>query len=130
MSREQRRHLRLPLASTVFIELLAAGPGDNESCQLLFCETGNISHDGLCVFLDQPLIQDSILQIGVELPSIGATLYLVGEVKWCRQQPSNPKRWSAGFQLINTAGSDIDRWYLLTSQLAAERNFSPNTAED
>jgi hypothetical protein len=110
MPEDQRRHLRLPVESTVFIELVSAGAVSGKSGQVAICKTIDVSRGGLGVSLEYELVVGAILQIGVELPHAGDTLYLTGEVRWCRANGPPDGGWSTGFALLDAEGSDIDRW--------------------
>ena len=117
MSQDKREHLRLPVASTIFIELVASGIGEHDDGHVAACKTLDVSRGGLQVSLEQPLRVGAILQIGVELPSLNETLYLAGEVRWCRPDASGNDYWSAGFELQNAADSDIERWVDLLTDM-------------
>lgn len=110
MADEQRRDLRLPVASRIFIELVAPGLAEEDTGEIVSCRTLDVSRGGLSVSLDQELTVGAILQIGVEWPDSDDTLYLAGEVKWCRELQGGPHRWCAGFQLRNAEHSDIANW--------------------
>jgi len=114
---EQRKHLRLPVASRVFIELVAPGLAEDDPGEIATCRTLDVSRGGLRVSLDRELTVGAILQIGVEWPDAEDTLYLAGEVKWCRELPTGQHRWSAGFQLMNADNSDITSWTSLLSAM-------------
>ena len=114
---EQRQHRRLPVQSRVFIELVAPGLGSPQSGQVADCKTLDVSKGGLRVSLDRELPVGAILQVGVELPKYSETLYLAGEVRWCRRDQEAEQRWTAGFALLNADESDIDRWVALMVEL-------------
>ena len=107
---EKRRHLRLPLESTVFIELVSPGVGSASSGKVAVCKTLDGSRGGLRASLEQELTIGAILQIGVDLPDYRETLYLAGEVRWCEQAKGAEAPWLAGFKLMNADDSDIDSW--------------------
>ena len=113
MPEDQRRHLRLPVESRVFIELVSAGVGSATAGKVAVCKTLDVSRGGLRVSLEQELVVGAILQIGVELPQREDTLYLAGEVRWCLANPAPESGWSAGFALLNAGDSDIDSWISL-----------------
>ncbi len=113
MAEEQRRHLRLPVESTVFIELVSPGVGRATSGSVAVCKTLDVSRGGLRVSLEYELVVGAILQIGVELPQRQETLYLAGEVRWCLANQAPETGWSAGFALLNAGDSDIDSWISL-----------------
>jgi len=113
MSEEKREHLRLPLQSRIFIELVSPKVGNEESGEVAICKTLDASRGGLRVNLKQELTVGAILQIGVQLPDSDETLYLAGEVRWCRPGDDPLYIWSAGFKLMNAGDSDIDSWVAL-----------------
>ena len=117
MPEDQRRHLRLPVESTVFIELVSPGVGSAESGKVATCRTLDMSRGGLRVSLEHQLEVGAILQIGVELPDAEETLYLAGEVRWCLANQPPDSGWSAGFALLNARDSDIDSWITLLTNM-------------
>jgi hypothetical protein len=117
MPEDKRQHLRLPVASKIFIELVSTPAGSAESGTVAMCNTLDISRGGLSVSLDQELTAGAILQIGVQLPDAHDPLYLAGEVRWCRAAQEPEQGWSAGFKLMNAGGSDIDHWIALLSNM-------------
>ena len=114
---EQRKHLRLPIASTTFIELLSPRMGKAESGKMVTCKTVDVSRGGLRVMLAEKLTVGAILQIGIDLPDAADTLYLAGEVRWCRKGKNKQHPWRAGFQILNAEDSDIEAWIALISTL-------------
>ena len=117
MPEDKRRHLRLPVESTVFIELVSPQVGSDDAGKVARCKTLDVSRGGLGVSLEHELVVGAILQIGVELPERQDTLYLAGEVRWCRPNPGPQKSWSAGFALLNADDSDIDSWVSLLMEM-------------
>jgi hypothetical protein len=75
------------------------------------CETLEVSGSGLRVRVGESLTVGAILQIGVEMPGQDEPFYLVGQVRWRRQDTGNPGQWLAGFEILNAAGSDIEQWH-------------------
>lgn len=114
MAENLREHIRINLNCTVFVELAAAGaPGAGEGgAEIALCKTLDVSYGGLKVSLARELAEGSLLQIGVELPGLEDTLYLTGEVKWCRPSGDRDARtaWAVGFELLNSDDTDIDKW--------------------
>jgi len=113
MSEQRRKHLRLPLESETFLELLSPRMGQAESERMIKCKTMNVSRGGLQVVLQEELGVGTILQIGVDLPGTEHTLYLAGEVRWCLPSNDAQNPWLAGFQVLNADDSDIERWAAL-----------------
>lgn len=117
MSEQRRKHLRLPIESTTFIELLSPRLGNSDSGRMVTCKTANVSRGGLQVTLAEELTVGSILQIGVDLPGAESTLYLAGEVRWCLPSNEEQNPWMAGFQILNADDSDIERWVALITSM-------------
>ena len=99
MPEQRRKHLRLPLESTTFIELLSPRLGQSTSGKMVTCKTQNVSRGGLQVTLDEEITVGAILQIGVDLAGADGTLYLAGEVRWCLPSKDEQHPWIAGFQI-------------------------------
>jgi len=114
---QQRRHMRLPVASNVFVELAAPEPGRAGSGKVAMCKTLDVSRGGLRLSLEHEVVTGAILRIGVELPDLQDTLYLTGEVRWCLANLAPDTGWSAGFAILNTGASDLDRWVALLDEL-------------
>ncbi len=117
MSEQRRKHLRLPIESTAFIELLSPRLGQSESGRMLTCQTINVSRRGLQVIVSEELTVGAILQIGVDLPGADGTLYLAGEVRWCLPSNDAQQPWMAGFQILNADDSDITRWVTMIAAM-------------
>ena len=123
MAEQRRKHLRLPLESTTFIELMSPRAGDSEPGRLVTCKSLNVSRAGLQVSLGEKLTIGAILQIGIDLQESADTLYLAGEVRWCLANKSEHHPWIAGFQILNANDSDIDRWveYIVAMERQSEQ---------
>jgi len=119
MAEESRKHQRLSLEGTIFIELVSSGMEDNQPSEVMLCKTIDISRHGLLVWVNQELTVGAILQIGVELSGEDHTLYLTGEVMRCRPGRNNGGRWLVGFELMNASDSDIDAWQALVARMGA-----------
>lgn len=117
MPEQRRQHLRLPVESTTFIELLSPRAGQTDSGWMVTCKTMNVSRGGLQVILEEELTVGAILQIGVDIAGSEDTLYLAGEVRWCLPSKDEQQPWLAGFQILNSEDSDIDRWVALIAAM-------------
>lgn len=106
----RRRYFRLPIESRVFVELESPPPGSLGPGKVARCDTLEVSEGGLKVRLGESVTVGAILQIGVELPGKDEPFYLVGQVRWRKQDLERPGRWLAGFEILNAAGSDIEQW--------------------
>ncbi len=112
MPEDMRQQIRYPVISTVFLELATPEFGSNKPATIARCKSVDVSRDGLRVNLEEELVVNAILQLAVELPATAGTLYLVGEVRWCRPIPGTDRKpgWSAGLNLLNADDSDIGSW--------------------
>ncbi len=110
MVEEKRQHLRLPMQTRTFIELVSPDPEDPASGEIVSCQTIDVSRGGLQVTLERELTVGAILQIGIDMPERESPLYLTGEVRWCRPLTRSRDQWAAGFQLMNNADPDFMNW--------------------
>ena len=119
MPENMREHFRFPVESTVFVELISPEFGSNEAATIVKCRTLDVSREGLRVTVEQPLPVGAILQLGVELPAMADTLFLVGEVRWSHPLPGTEAQpsWSAGLAMLNADESDIDNWVALLATM-------------
>ncbi len=117
MREEKRKHQRLSFEGTIFLELVAPGMAEDHSGEVVLCKTIDISRSGVRVGVDRELTVGAILQIGVELSQEENTLYLAGEVKWCRQSGDEATVWLVGFELLNASNSDIETWRALLTEM-------------
>ena len=117
MPEDQRKHLRLPVASRIFIELVSPSMCSTESGKIVTCKTLNVSRGGVQVSMEHEVTEGAILQIGVQMPEKEDALYLAGEVEWCQPLDELGQRWAAGFKLMNANNSDIDSWVSLLTEM-------------
>ena len=96
MPEQERKHLRLPVESMTFIELVSPRMGQTESGRLVTCNSLNVSRGGLQVVLEEEITVGAFLQIGVVLPGTEDTLYFVGEVHWCLPGKDEKDSWGSG----------------------------------
>ena len=115
MDELKREHNRLPLESRVYIELEAPAAGSGRESTILICQTLDVSARGLQLAVEEALTEGAFLQIGIEPPVDAGeeTLYLVGQVCWCRPAESGELPWLAGFALLPASESDLERWETL-----------------
>lgn len=113
---DKRKHVRLEGRGTAFIELLSAAVDKPGQAPILVCKSVDISRTGLRVCLDEPIEERSILQLGMDLPELEHTLYLIGEVRWSRPTDDGDGYW-VGFELIESDETNIDEWYALVDAL-------------
>ena len=108
--KQKRQFLRLPTESRVFIELESPPPGSLGPGKVARCETLEVSQGGLRARIGESVTVGAILQVGVELPGEDEPFYLVAQVRWRKQDDESPGYWVAGFEILHSMGSDIDKW--------------------
>lgn len=115
MSEDNRQYRRLPMASTVFLELEATAATLGEGPTIVRCTSANVSERGLCLSLDRELAGGLVLQVGIDLADEGFnTIYLAAQVIWSRPDGA---QWQAGLEVIPASDSDFDRWRTLLRHL-------------
>ena len=119
MAHDMRKHPRFRVENTVFVELASPEFGSSESGNIARCKTVDVSTGGLRVKLDRAVAVSAILQVGVELPVCGGTLYLVADVRWCQPIPTTGAEpgWSAGLCFLNADDSALDTWTALMTTM-------------
>jgi hypothetical protein len=111
---QRRKHLRLPLESTTFIEMPSPRLSQRTTERMITCKTLDVSRGGLQVILAEELMVGAILQINIEMPGAAeGELHIAGEVRWCLQNKDAQYPWIAGFQLLNAENTDVDQWIAL-----------------
>ncbi|MEM6581766.1 MAG: PilZ domain-containing protein [Pseudomonadota bacterium] len=112
-----RRYLRFPVEVAVFIEVVAAEFGSNDSATFVRCTTTEVSRDGLRVAIDRELPAGAILQLALEVAETKDDLFLVGEVSWSGPVPGTVGHpaWTAGISLFDEG--DMGDWTRLIAAL-------------
>lgn len=110
MSQDYRQHIRLCLNSRLYIDLAGPPLPGAEPGEILLCKTLDISYGGLQVSLTRELTVGALLHIGVEFPAEEESLHMVAEVMWCRRNDDSETGWTAGFKLLDSQDSDVQRW--------------------
>lgn len=111
---ERRSEARFDDRATIFVERLAAEYDQSRPASIVICRSVDISANGLQVRMDQPVPVGAILRLCAQFTDNRKSLYLVGEVKWLREERGS---WSIGFNLFESEQTDIMAW----KQLIAER---------
>lgn len=115
-----RKNLRLPVESRVFIELDAPLAGSDGEGSIAVCKTLDVSATGMQISLEHELTENAYLQIGVESPhgdETADTFFLTVQVRWCRRGTTQDQPWLAGLALLPAENSDIGHWIELISEL-------------
>jgi hypothetical protein len=106
----RRSELRISEQATIFIELQAADYDNSESADIVICTSLDLSANGMQLQLDREVPVGSIFRLCVDFQNNNAeAMYLVGEVKWIKQ---NHNDFSIGFALFDSEQTDIEAWKL------------------
>lgn len=112
---ERRSEHRLDEHVTIFVERYAAEVDNSRSASIMICDSVDISANGVQVRMDQPLPVGTILRLCAQFSGGRASLYLVGEVKWQREEDG---QYCIGFALFESEQTDIIAWKeLIAGQL-------------
>ena len=112
---ERRSEYRLGEQVTIFVERYAAEFDNSRAASIMICDSVDISANGVQVRMDQPLPLGTILRLCAQFSGGRESLYLVGEVKWLREEEG---RYCIGFALFESEQTDIVAWKeLIASQL-------------
>jgi hypothetical protein len=112
---DRRTEHRLDEQVTIFVERYAADFDNSRPASIMICDSVDISANGVQVRMDQPLPLGTILRLCAQFSGGRASLYLVGEVKWQRQEDA---QYCIGFALFESEQTDIIAWKeLIAGQL-------------
>lgn len=103
----RRSETRLHDRATVFVERLSAEYDNSRPASIVICRSVDISANGLQVRMDQPVPVGSILRLCAQFHDNRKSLYLVGEVKWLREERG---QFCIGFSLFESEQTDIIAW--------------------
>lgn len=118
MAEDKRSYRRLPLQSTVFLEVESRAATGEREPTILRCRSADISERGLSLSLEQAVTVGAVLQVGIDLADEGFnTIFLAAEVIWCKPGDDG---WRAGFTVLHASDSDFGRWRALLRQLVSE----------
>ncbi len=104
---ERRDEVRLNIGAEIFIERVAAEPGDAASSDVLRCEAVDISANGMQVVVDGKLAAGGIHTLIVEIYRSEEVFRLISEVKWVRPHTDG---FLVGLALFDSDGSEIIDW--------------------
>ena len=104
---ERRSEQRLTETVTILLERYAADFDNSRPASIVICRSLDISANGLQVRVDEPIPLGTILRLCAQFSSGRQSLYVVGEVKWLREEKD---AYSVGFALFESEGTDILAW--------------------
>lgn len=115
---ERRSETRLDDRATIFIERMAAEYDQSRPASIVICRSVDISANGIQVRMDQAVPIGAILRLCAQFNDNRQSLYLVGEVKWLREERG---QYCIGFNLFESEQTDIIAWKrLIATRLTPE----------
>lgn len=104
---ERRSETRLDEHVTIFVERIAAEYDNSRPADIIICSSVDISSNGLQVRMDQPIPLGTILRLCAQCGRGRKSLYVVGEVRWLREEFGH---YCIGFGLFESEQTDIIAW--------------------
>lgn len=104
---ERRSEQRLAETVTILLERYAADFDNSRPASIVICRSLDVSANGLQVRVDEPIPLGTILRLCAQFSSGRQPLYVVGEVKWLREEGD---AYCVGFALFESEGTDIVGW--------------------
>jgi hypothetical protein len=113
---ERRSETRLDEHATIFVERYAAEFDNSSPASIVICQSVDLSANGLQVRMDQPIPLGTILRLCAQFSSGRESLYVIGEVRWQREENGS---YCIGFGLFESEETDIVAWKeLIAGRLA------------
>ena len=109
----RRSEFRIAEQATIFIELQSADFDNSAPANILICNSIDLSANGMQIQLDREVPVGSIFRLCVDFSDKYDAVYLVGEVKWLRQDNSG---YTIGFELFESEQTDIEAWKLMIAK--------------
>lgn len=102
---DQRKNPRQFRREEVYLELMQEVADDGVASRIVACETVDISTSGLKLYVAEPLVIGTILNLSIIPEQDDQALILIGEVKWCR--PGGDGGWYfVGMEIYESEDSD------------------------
>ncbi|CAA0116926.1 Uncharacterised protein [BD1-7 clade bacterium] len=108
---QKRQESRLDQRETIFIETQSAYRGEPGNYKMLVCESVDVSANGIRAYIDEPVPEQAIFQMCVEIHETNQRLYLAVQVRWIRDDESG-QGYQVGFQIFESDDTDVQAWKL------------------
>ncbi|TNC79903.1 MAG: hypothetical protein C9356_16590 [Oleiphilus sp.] len=111
---ERREEVRMNIGAEIFIECVAAEPGEGRSAEVLRCEAVDVSANGMQVMVERKLVQGAIHTLVVEVYRNEDVYRLTSEVKWVEKKEDG---YLIGLALFDSEDTEIIDWKLAMAKL-------------
>ncbi len=109
MMKDRRQHVRQRRDERVVLQFVSSTHDGLPAGTVVRCSTKDVSSQGIRIQLDRRLPEGFLVKLCVELPDHRATLFLAGEVRWCREVAKGT-RSLIGVELKERQTDDFKRW--------------------
>jgi len=114
--KEDRKHGRLSITATVFLELQPVSRDRSVPPTIVMSNSTNLSVHGIQILLHEKIPMGSILRICVDMKDLDP-IFLIGEVEWV-QPDENTDGFHIGFLIFEAESTDIQIWKKVITDLS------------
>ncbi len=107
--KNRRQHGRQRRDERVVLQFVSSTHDGLPAGTVVRGSTKDVSPQGIRIQLDRRLPEGFLVKLCVEIPDHRATLFLAGEVKWCREI-AEAKRSLVGVELTEQHTDDYKLW--------------------
>lgn len=107
---EKRKNPRRSRREDVYIEVTAPNDAGEYVKKVIGCESVDVSREGLKLYVNEQIVQGTILDLCVSFKDKPEKFYLTAEVRWSR--PLVEEGWYfIGFEVYEGDNTDYKVWY-------------------
>ncbi len=106
---DKRRSVRRNWKEDVFLEITTLNDEGDYVDRVVSCETVDLSVTGLKLYVNQPIVSGTVLDLCVNHSKAIRKFFLTAEVKWVRPLPD--EGWYfVGFEIYEAEGTHYKEW--------------------
>ncbi len=105
---DRRNHPRLDGDEALFVRVSSAGGETIDEGHTVRCSSENLSLDGLCLRLSEPIPEGTLLELWIRVKDHAGTFLLTGMTKWVKIRESGGAL--VGIQLVEDSAGDLGAW--------------------
>lgn len=106
---------RIRSRESVSIQILQSQTDNSDIPRVVNCKTVDISTNGLCLQLSEPVEAERIFDLCIEVDIAPQYLLLIGETRWCRYNDDD-SCYDVGIFIHDSEGSDYQEWAKLVGE--------------
>ena len=112
---ENRKSLRRNWEEDVYIELTTQDADGQYSKKVIGSVTVDVSREGVKLYVNEQILQGTVLNLCMNLGNEAQKLYLTAEVKWSRAL-ADEGWYYIGFEIYEGDNTDYDKWHKWVEQ--------------